>query len=765
MALFGGDMVTVQTPDGRVIQMPSQLAQAFPGLQVQQPPPDLSLNQTGPASPPTGMPPTAAPQQMPPEQPPPEPAPAPQQSPVAVPMPAAPVLASPDTVTPPVTTADLQASGPAGVLNEEGKAKDEAIAGGTRLADEQALFQTKMGAAYAARNAKIEQDMTAKAAAADANLNEINAKAANIDTEIKKYSDMKIDRSVDHPILAALGIALSSIGTAMLHQTENPAIAIVMKGIENKVATQVANKQGAANAIGMQRDSLAGLRQKFTDRNAYYDGLMAAETQRTINLGDELAAKSQSKQVQANWQIQRAALYESYAEHRGTAIDKQHAWDQADRAFKAEQANKKAEIGIQYGHLALARKGLDEQIREHDLMRQDKLDDIALGYAKLGQADKAAKAKEVATTGVFDPSSGAAVLDPAGQASLDKADTIERAARTASTPEQAAALRQQAEQLRTDAEVNHGFTIADKDIRKDVIKKVGASQNLMDTIAGIKRTLAQDPSSIDRETWAGLGTDFERAKTAWIEAHGAKVSSREMQAVEEMFGTSPDSLMLRVTSRGKMLARLNKLEQGTISETTNELGANGYKGQWRPRPIKDETPEQLTGTTSIERGADATPGLLGRAFYPAKSPTQKQIEGENAGPITPTGLSPEDTSTVQSLAKKWDASNDKGRAQIESTLSGFAQSPRESIANGSLSLLKAENPEVFSRVMSAMPKNVQAAAQTQAAQVKAATPLDVLKQGALGGNTDDATEIFRRSTAGDMAAKKVVQDIIKARRK
>lgn len=672
------------------------------------------------------------------------------------------------------------AGGEAGVYNDHAKAAVLGEEAGKQVADTHSTYYDAMGKAYAERNAVNDKLAQQKADDAAKQLAAINLKNTQIDTAITALGNQKIDRTVDHPIMAALSAVIGMFGQAATGSATNGALDMLVKQIQRKTDAQMQDRQNAVAQVGLQRDQVAGLRQHLTDSSAMYDGLMAANTQKAINIGDALMARSNSADAQANWQAKKGEIQDKLADYKSGAMDKQNARDNADRSFAEQQKEHRDSIGVQYAGLAQQKKSLDEQIREHDLQRQDKLDEIAQQDRRLGAKTNAERAKEVATTGVFDPTSGAAVLTPDGQKIIDQADKLEIAARKMPPAQQAAAIAQ-AKNLRDQAETVGGFTIADKDIRKDVIKKVGASQDMINTIDDIKATLATDPSSIDRTTWAALETKYETAKAAFIEAHGAKMSSREMDAVHDMFGASPADMSTRLGGRGKMLARLDALEQGAIGGTTTELHANGYKGAWTPRHVGGDAPEVLSGATSVERGDDAQKGWVGKQLPDAdlkfRSNEARQRQAENSGPITPTGLSPQDTSVVQQLARKYDKANDSDRDKIRSQLQAYASSSRPGLAQGVVTLVNAENPALYKEIAASTPNAARIAGDGSAIQaandrvaqnqVLASTPIDNLLQAAAAGDDASKTEIIRRAAnpaKPDPQARAALNQLIQAKR-
>ncbi len=111
-------------------------------------------------------------------------------------------------------------------------------------------------------------------------------------------------------------------------------------------------------------------------------------------------------------------------------------------------------------------------------------------------------------------------------------------------------------------------------------EKITTAQNFMDAAGKARRMLEKEPSLIDRSEWAAITTNLENAKAAFIESHGAKMSSREMAAVEDMFGTNFEGFKDRIKNKGTSKAHLDALISGTQSETDNELRTKaGYTGR------------------------------------------------------------------------------------------------------------------------------------------------------------------------------------------
>lgn len=137
-------------------------------------------------------------------------------------------------------------------------------------------------------------------------------------------------------------------------------------------------------------------------------------------------------------------------------------------------------------------------------------------------------------------------------------------------------------------------------------EKLAATKNLVDTLARARRFLDSDPSTIDRSAWAGMTTDIQDAKKHYINIAGGKLSSREMDSVEDAFGPNFESYTDRITQRGPARAHIDHLIDGAMGEVaTNirtETGLN-LKYDRSKREVVDEKGNAVIVDTSQPLGA------------------------------------------------------------------------------------------------------------------------------------------------------------------
>lgn len=129
------------------------------------------------------------------------------------------------------------------------------------------------------------------------------------------------------------------------------------------------------------------------------------------------------------------------------------------------------------------------------------------------------------------------------------------------------------------------------------------AQDLLTSLGKVRRFLASDPSTIDRQAWAAAKTDLENAKFAYAALHGTKASSRELDAMGDLFGPNPDSYTSRVKDRGVLLAHIDALVDDAGTTIDNKLRREAkYTG---PRVLVDTSKPPPTASTADDRGLAA----------------------------------------------------------------------------------------------------------------------------------------------------------------
>jgi len=733
--MFDDDpLIDVTTPDGRVVTLPRSVAASFPDLQpVAQPPeaPPTPALQAAPAPAAPTPPPAQVPAFVPPATPAPAPsreAPrpaaaspgvAPDQGPVT--RPGADQGTQPTRPNPPeraMTNAELVKSGPAGTLAQQNSALDQEARANNDAARVDADAATREGKILAERDAKTQAILAERAQQAQRNLAELEARMQKRDQLADQIAKTRIDRSVDHPILSAIGLALSMVGTAMKTRPgdkwDDPAMSTLMQMIDRKVDAQMKDLDLKRASLTQMNQGITEQRQLGMDRLTEIDARRDAALQQAQQMTQTMAAQMRAPSALAAAQKLNAALGEKRAELRGQAA--QRAQDQintenaqslqraglaqSERHFQATQAMEEKKLGVQERDRLAA-------IAEKALERQDKI--------------TAERAKQVAEGSLYDPRTRNPLLNPAGQKKYADADRLEAEARKTQDPELAARQRKQASDLRDSAVLNDSVVIRDPKVAEKVREKIEVAQNVTDQIGDVVAQLEQDPSTFDREKWAGIATQMGNIANVYQKTIGEKVSVRAFeQTMKHILEFNPDSLFDRAASQGRALESLKKLKGIVADDMNSELGGKGIKTDWKPVSRQEAgTRLDMGEKTAAEEGAAENGSWLARAGariitggaagYDDFGFQNKAMEDAAARRGSEAGLSPNATTRLKMLATKADQVGDAERAQIVQTLaapiaSGLGEDGRQSVAWGMLQVIGSQSPELYNEVVSALPR-------------------------------------------------------------
>ncbi len=748
--LYGDDFVDVPHPMGGMATLPRSVAEQL-GLA---PPPATDL----------GMP-AQTPDAAPPPAPAAPPLPTPagqggalglvQQSADAQP----PLPAPAPPPVQPMSTGDLRKMGTAGALNAETNALDQSKVAGEKKAQLEAGQQTQIANAYHDEQTRIDGVLQKQRDDAQADLAAIAKKQTDYNAQIEKYANTKIDRSVDHPVLAAIAVALGGLGSAMKNESNNPALDMLMKVIDRKVAGQMQDLGKQKEANGMLHDQIADMKTDMTSKSALYDKMMAAELARSQRQILEVTARSNSDIVKANGAVMNSEIEKKKAELTGSAVDKQHTEDRQDVLDKQKVADDRAHIAIGWAGVQAQKDTLAQSKQEHadslaELKRQHDLEYQAKIDAALARGDsaKAKKAEDVAKLGVWNPQTGKPLLSATGKKMVEQADQLEADARSAK-PDAAQKMREQAKALRDDSTVTGAATAPDAETARELRPKMAAAQTLQDLATEARNFLKNDPGMTNREGWAALKTKFGMMEANLAEVAGAKFSSREAEAIKnDILNYEPDDFMNRRESQiKKAVSSLDALDSSIKTGMDSHLKAAGIADGWVPDSPKGV--EELKGSTHAEVVGDATPGFLSRVTDPSGlAGTSRQMSAENEGTTGPLGLSKQDTTTVNNMIAAAGKGNDAQRSKVVSTLASYAQSSRPGMGEAILSTLRA-TPDVYKEVLAQLPPDKRQQAQQLDAVAAGATPLGVVQQAAVAGDQSSRDELFRRAMSGDPTAK------------
>lgn len=147
-------------------------------------------------------------------------------------------------------------------------------------------------------------------------------------------------------------------------------------------------------------------------------------------------------------------------------------------------------------------------------------------------------------------------------------------------------------------------TIADK-----TNERLSQGQRFVDVLSDINRDLDADPSSLDYKKFAAIKTKYENAKKDLIKSVGSNYTSREVEAVDDMFGGGFDGFTQRFLGRGKAQARIRALIDNAAQDTVSEIGTKfGVKiptdASGKQTLIRDTSQPETRPKTPIERAAE-----------------------------------------------------------------------------------------------------------------------------------------------------------------
>lgn len=759
--MFAGEEIgEYETPNGRVM-LPASVAAAL-GMSSPSPPPgaipgapqNLALGAAppapmgarGPIAPP---PPIAAPMVQPAsEMPPIDPAPTSMLPEGKTPAPR-PVAAPPDAPAPkakPTSAADLRAGGYGSVLDQQNAALEQAAKAGEADAAEQAALLEQRAMSREAANAEFDKIAEQKAKDADARLEAINQKQANVDASIETLASTPLDRRVDHPILAAIGLVLSGIGAAMEKKSENPAFKVLMQQLDRKIAAQVADREKQGQVIGLKRGQIDGLRQQLTDRNAYYDGLMATEVRKLDSKIAEIADRSSSQTVKANAQKLRTDLALKGSEFRASAMDKQIAKDDREAQAKAEAERARAQQALGWAGIAEQRRGREESMKfqrdQFEYSKKKDADVLALEEKKLlaaGQGKAAAQVRELGIGGV-----ATAVKDKD-----DNVIGIENKPLTnkdgslfqAGSPQEAIALRSKK------AAVDSIVTMLDEVSR--LRTKYGWSSNLFNSKEYQQMKANWSALTLENKELYKLGA----------------ISGTDKDLIDGFLGTD-DPTKIKDPGAGIAQARKNTLmafNNAANSHVGNDVDyapVDTGSVNTTPNDRREATADISSAKTPRAVAAGQKVGAVRGAIEYAtgggilyNNAEERAKISENAGSTKyPYGFSPKSDASIDTLLAAYKGSDKAAAKDAKQRLLDLAASGRGEDQAAGLSLLRNEAKDLYNEALAKMPTadraNVQAA---DAAKIRLRTAAE-LESAAIAGDSAATSELTRRVQERDRDA-------------
>ncbi len=761
MALFGSDMTEVMTPDGRRITVPQQLAAQFPGLQPV-PPPEVARPPDLPASPPF----VPQPQDAPVVAPPPDNATAaPVTSPSQVPAPSGGPARPQGPVTDPsqqregapnaprpMTDQQLRGMGNAGVYGQQSQAVDQQQAAVDRQAQGEADEWRKIGEVSAQRDERVQQILEEDQRRAAEHQQFMDGKMADYERSAKSLADIKIDRSVDHPILAAISVAMGAIGATLAgHGDRNPALDMLMKGIDRKVAAQMQDIDNRRAGLAQQRDILGLQRDKGRDEQGARDKLKLAAIDQAMQKIDTIKAQSNSPRAIANGDATKAAL----AVERGKLLE---------GAMTREQTKKQHEDQLKATYAGQAQserhfnKTFDENVRQFDKKEANDLEQAAMAARAKGNEARAKQITDAAKLneerGISDPTDGKRFLQPEGIKLNEQADKLAQSSaqmRAAAEAEQdpnkkqalaarADAEAQKASDLRVEVAQAHTWRVGDPAIAGKLASQIAATKTIVNSVDEIKALREKHGA---KWGFSSEGEAFMQSKamaitmalkSAW---QLGVLSKQDVEMLNDATGGNPSNItpgdVSKMLGAEGVASRLEALAQSVESGTRDEMKAKGYRGDYS---VKRATPsvhsdaeraaiDTLQGMTPVEMAADEERGAVGRVAERVSTPfgerpvERRQREDIDSGSPKYPGLSRSQEGSVDQLfkayresatagagpdAKKAKLAQEKAAGVANTLVSLATDKSRPGLQNAMLTTFKESAPELYRRALSQLPE-------------------------------------------------------------
>lgn len=797
MALFGSDMADVVTPDGRRITVPSQLAQAFPGLQPFVPP-EVAQPPELPVAPPFVPQPSDA-------------LSSPQPEPPAAPQPAQPATAPEpqQPVVKPVTNAQLAKMGPAGAANVELEAQTAQRAAveqqGKALADQATAIGTEMEAV----NAEAARQLQARQQYAEQRAADLQSATDALTREAKSISDVRVDRSVDHPVLAALSAALIGVGQAMNKQPID-AMSAVYKAIDRKVAGQMAELDNRRANYAMSKDALGIQRQAGRDRLDEMDAHRLAYLDQAKRQLEEIKQKTSSDVIRGQTSVLQAEIDRKSAETVSVA-QQRFEQRQQQKEMLAEQAASRRQSAAQF------QQTFAENVRQFNVREDNDLRQAMLAARAKGDEIKAKKIadamKENETRGIGDPGNGGKrFLQPEGVA-LEKqavaadaeAQKFAQAAQGEKDPAKRQALETRARassdratDLRAEIAINPNATwrLGSPEIADKMALQVGATQTIANAVDEIKVLRKNNGAkwlfSTEGEAWMqSKGAQLSVAlKDAW---NLGVLSSQDFELINNASGGDPTKLtpgdFIKILDIAEgTTSRLESLAQGVENSTRNNMRARGFNGEYKVKrdPLAKQTPEEeatvdaLRSETPVEKAAQQERGLVGKAAEAVLNPLgerpadRRARAAEESGSTSYPGLSDTQATAVDANLKALAKGGDKAKRAADTLVSLATDSSRPALQNAMLTTLKERAPDLYQQALGRLPAQDagdataaptvnQASIASRSEAIGSAQPIALLQKLSIDGDPAARAELARRAVAGDTDAVKAIQQIMRSR--
>lgn len=700
-------------------------------------------------------------------------------------------------------------------IGDEKQATDNA-------ANVDAAAQDLVASASEDHNRKIDALFEKRAVDAQAAADAEQQKMEQIAGIRKKIAGTKIDRSADHPIIAALSIALAGLGSAMQNRyTNNPldtsALNTFWKALDRKVANQMGDVDMMEKTYGMSKDELGSLKEMSNHKLEMYNTLIAGEADKAKRHLEEIIAKSASEKTRANAKILMAQIDQRAAAAHSDATRWGLEYDQRDK-------HQQQQLGLGYAQLGESRRAnmAGEQLKREDMYLDAQKYMAQIKASGDTEAYKAAlkQTEEVSKRGIRD-TNGDLVMTPEGRAKSELAKQLEDEATKTEAAGQAdpmgfsvkggkqrvEMLRERAAQLRGEANANGsvlGFNDTDATKVSDLLAAGQSTVQLIDRIKALSdqagRGLIQrnDAQVKLQAMFNELGPNLKEAWQlgAWDKGSAALVAN--------IIGADPtsdwNSGVLAASITGKMYedpksfkGRLDSVVDGLEDRAKNTLIHRGAKFSKNDRVLAREATLDTDSPTAKAAGDLAGPTPLGMAedtaksggaaarvldtFTPGVGPgisredQARNIEERN-GSLKRIGLTDKQAKGFDTLLTSYKSGNVADGDQLVASVVNQAQKQPD-LAIALAHNLREHAPDLYTKMRALTPKGSKLEEQMtyeENSRIGSAlndTPtitamvINTLDTHGKVTDQDGWRELARRATTGDMDAKKALLEIAK----
>lgn len=416
-------------------------------------------------------------------------------------------------------------------------------------------------------------------------------KQAEADAINKRADNYKIDQNQYWNSLGMgshigwyVAMAMSALGNALTGHggAANPVVSMLQDKIHQNVVAQE-NERDRLQRQGARLDKEVDRFDQFSQNKQARILMKESEADKMLaNQFRIAAAKNADAKDRASAMQQAAQLDQSAADKAQQAAQ----WAAGYDVQKRQLANAQANTAISAGHLKetvlhnIVTEGLTQEQRDIALMAEQR-------------KESADQKKAIHESAVYNPTTGAPLLNERGQKMLEQAKAFE--AQAASDPQNAAQYQAQAKQLRDEANSTEVATIGDKEDRRKVVDGIKYAQDLVDTASKMKAFMANDPGITDRAGWAKLKTELGATIADYAKSLGANASSREFDAISKhVLDFDPNSIISRGARKTPMLAEIDGLIEATRRGVNTSLKSRGITAGWQPSSPDDAPPAPPT---------------------------------------------------------------------------------------------------------------------------------------------------------------------------